>query len=278
MTNSNRSEESVGENLGSRSLDMKAFKKVFTYTPLHPGSGPLLAFKMTMLALQNTVIQKKNTKPEATPMMVVSGPAAEVAKQVKDLRYFVTDNPASAARGIAAFEKTTVFADQQSTINSMPSIIESSKADGRQGIGSNGENILFICYNTDEYSLAPMIRASYVATACTAYPEDYMAKVRKAQAIDGFKFIEILCPDPKSGFDASNTIEVGRLAVESSLWPLYEFEDQQLVLTKKPIRLEPLDRYTSIQKKFTNHSTEQITSWQGKVNKRWKLLLDGKLV
>ncbi len=265
MINSDRSEGSVGENLGSRSLDLKSLKKVYSSTPLHPGSGPLLAFKQTLLALQEPT--KKG--PAAMPLIIVSGPASEVAKSVKDLKYFITDNPASAARGVAMFEKTLVFADQQSIIKSLPSIVEASK---------NNENMLFICYNTDEYSLAPMIRASYVATACTAYPEDYMSKIRKAMQVQGLKFIEVFAPDPKSGFDSSNSIEVGRLAVESSLWPLYEFTENQLILTKRPIRLEPLDRYTSIQKKFENHTLEQISAWQEKINKRWKLLLDGRLV
>ncbi|MBI4162819.1 MAG: hypothetical protein HY513_03985 [Candidatus Aenigmarchaeota archaeon] len=270
MTNSIRSEGSVGENLGSRSFEMKSFKKVFAATPLHPGSGPLLAFKQTLLALQPQAPAKKNGKQEIMPSFVVSGPAADVAKHVADLKYFITDSPASAARGLSVFEKTVVFADQHSAIKALPSIVDASK---------NNENFLFICYNTEEYSLAPMIRAAYVATACTAYPEDYIAKVKKAMLeAGGLKFIEILCPDPKSGFDASNAIEVGRLAVESSLWPLYEFTDQQLTLTKRPIRLEPLDRYTSIQKKFENYSMEQIAAWQEKVNKRWKLLLDGRLV
>ena len=62
-------------------IDMKSFKKVYENTPLHPGSGPLLAFKMTLLALQiNQDAQKKKPKPEPAPFMIISGPAAEAAK------------------------------------------------------------------------------------------------------------------------------------------------------------------------------------------------------
>ena len=92
----------------------------------------------------------------------------------------------------------------------------------------------------------------------------------------GVRFIEILCPDPKSGFDSSNTVEIGRLAVESCSWPLFEY-DGTVNITKKLIRPEPVERYVRAQRRYSAMTDQQVKDWQDSVTKRWKSLLDGKL-
>jgi pyruvate ferredoxin oxidoreductase beta subunit len=68
-------------------------------------------------------------------------------------------------------------------------------------------------------------RIPYVATACPSYPIDLINKLRKAKEIKGTKYIHILAPCPTGWrYDTSKTVELGRLAVQTGLWTLYEIE------------------------------------------------------
>ena len=241
-------------------IDFKSLKEVYGFTPLHPGSGPLLGLKLTLMALQTNDANIKSK-------LIVSGPAAMAAEAVKNQEVVVTNRPASALRSVSLIKNALAFSDDMSTISALPSLILASR---------NSENLLFISYTTDENSLVKSAPASYIATACTAYPEDYITKIRKATQLKGIRFIEILCPDPKSGFDTADTIEMGRLAVESGVWPLFEY-DGALALTKRPVHLEPVERYVRAQKRYSTISDQHIKEWQDAVAKRWKMLLDGKV-
>ena len=80
----------------------------------------------------------------------------------------------------------------------------------------------------------PMIMAAhgipYVATASIAYPEDFVNKVKKAAAIKGPAYIHLHQPCTTGwGFASEKTIEMGRLAVETGSWILYEVENGELV-------------------------------------------------
>jgi pyruvate ferredoxin oxidoreductase beta subunit len=65
----------------------------------------------------------------------------------------------------------------------------------------------------------------YVATACPSYPFDLMRKVKKAAAVNGPAVLHIFAPCP-TGWrcEANLGIRLGRLAVESGVFPLYEVE------------------------------------------------------
>ena len=68
-------------------------------------------------------------------------------------------------------------------------------------------------------------RIPYAATCTPAYPEDLVAKFRKAKEMRGTRFIHILsvCP-PGWKMPSDQAIEVMRLAVLSRVFPLYEIE------------------------------------------------------
>jgi pyruvate ferredoxin oxidoreductase beta subunit len=91
----------------------------------------------------------------------------------------------------------------------------------------------------------------YVATASIAFPKDLTRKVKQALAIQGPKYIEIHSPCPIGwGFEADQTIEIARLAVQTGLVPLYEaYQDQPLKVRKLP-RREPVNGYLRLQKRF----------------------------
>ena len=76
----------------------------------------------------------------------------------------------------------------------------------------------------------PMIFAAhhvpYVGTASVSFPMDLMAKVAYAKDLKGFKMLIINSPCPTGWrYDPSKTVELGRLIVQTGIWPLYEILD-----------------------------------------------------
>ena len=121
----------------------------------------------------------------------------------------------------------------------------------------------------------------YVATANASYPLDLYEKVRKAKTIRGTRFIHVFTPCPPGwSFPFSDTIKIGKLAVETGWVILYEVEDGVFHLTSasesiaKKGNLKPLKEYLVEQGRFKNITEEQINELQGWVNTRWKRCLD----
>ena len=75
----------------------------------------------------------------------------------------------------------------------------------------------------------------YVATACPSYPFDMMNKVKKAAEVNGPAFLHIFAPCP-TGWrsDPGGGIKLGRLAVESGIFPLYEVENGEYKISFDP--------------------------------------------
>lgn len=113
----------------------------------------------------------------------------------------------------------------------------------------------------------PMIMAAhgipYVATASIAYPEDFMKKVKKAAEIDGPAYIHLNQPCTTGwGYDSSKTIEMGRLAVETGAWILYEIENGEFNITYRPAERKPVAEYLKPQKRFRHLDDEHIEKIQ----------------
>ncbi len=116
----------------------------------------------------------------------------------------------------------------------------------------------------------------YVATACVSFPQDYMEKLKKAMHISGPKFIDLLCPCPTGwGFKPEEGIEIGRLAVQTGAWPLYEIERGKLKITYMPEKLRPIEDYLSRQKRFKHLKPKHIKMIQRIIKKRWNELVKG---
>lgn len=110
----------------------------------------------------------------------------------------------------------------------------------------------------------------YAATACPAYPSDYMEKVRKAADVDGPSFIQVLTPCPPGwGFPSEKTIEVGRLAVESGVWYLSEYQNGQFRFTCIPKERKPISDYLQSQTRFHRMKPEFVTRLQTMVEQRF---------
>jgi pyruvate ferredoxin oxidoreductase beta subunit len=116
----------------------------------------------------------------------------------------------------------------------------------------------------------------YAATASVGFPLDFMNKLRIAKANQP-AFIDLLCPCPPGWrFDHSKTIEIGRLAVLTGAWPLYEIENKKFRLTFKPAKLRPIKDYLSLQGRFKHLKKKDIERIQDWVNRQWDLLVKGK--
>jgi pyruvate ferredoxin oxidoreductase beta subunit/oxalate oxidoreductase subunit beta len=107
----------------------------------------------------------------------------------------------------------------------------------------------------------------YVATTCISYPLDLMNKVRKALNVNGPTFLHMLAPCPKGWkFDEKLTLEMGRLAVETGMWTLYEWENGEYKYSHIPKKYKPVSEYMKYQGRFTHLKEEHIAKMQAFVD------------
>lgn len=122
----------------------------------------------------------------------------------------------------------------------------------------------------------------YVATANASYPLDLYEKVKKARNMVGTRFIHVFTPCPPGWqFPFSETVKVGKLALETGWSVLYEIENGIFRLTSasesialKGGSLKPIRDYLAEQGRFKNMTEGQITMMQDWVNARWKRYLE----
>ncbi len=176
------------------------------------------------------------------------------------------------------------------------------------GACERGEEIIYICYDNEAYMNTGVQRSGttprgvlttttpikgklqakkdvpaiiaahgigYVATASAAYPLDLYDKVKKATSIAGPKYIHVHTPCPPGwGFDTRYTIKVGKLAVETGLFDLYELENGEFSLTGASKKLlgkerKPVTEYFKIQNRFKSLDPEILTSVQQQIDAKW---------
>jgi pyruvate ferredoxin oxidoreductase beta subunit len=117
----------------------------------------------------------------------------------------------------------------------------------------------------------------YMATACSAFPQDLFMKVQKALAIRGASFIHILAPCPTGWrYPPDKTVEIGRLAVKSGMWVLYEREYGKLTISspskvamKKPV---PLENYLAPQGRFKGMDAKTLDMLMQHIGRNLKRL------
>jgi pyruvate ferredoxin oxidoreductase beta subunit len=93
----------------------------------------------------------------------------------------------------------------------------------------------------------------YVATASVANLHDLEAKVERAMAIHGARYLHVHVPCPLGwGSDPARTIQIARLAVESGLFPLFEAEHGEVVRAAPVRRRTKVDEYLRLQTRFAH--------------------------
>ena len=124
-------------------------------------------------------------------------------------------------------------------------------------------------------SLAVAEDFSYVATACPSHPFDLYEKVQRGFQTEGNSYIHILCPCPEGWqFDPDLTVKVGRWAVESRAFPLYEVGGGAYDITVKTPTPKPLTEYLTPQLRFESLSDQEIENAQESVANGYKKLED----
>jgi len=117
----------------------------------------------------------------------------------------------------------------------------------------------------------------YAAQVSPAHWNDLYQKAEKAFAADGSAFINALAPCPRGWrYDAKDTIELCRLAVDTCFWPLYEVENGKTRVTYKPREKKPVAEFLKVQGRFRHlfqGNEDVLEDIQKEVDKRWEYLL-----
>ena len=152
-----------------------------------------------------------------------------------------------------------------------PSLLSIPKADGAN---------IQICFDNeaidkvspdDLFKKLPGIAAAsgyaYVATACPSHPFDLIEKIGKACDCAGSAFILILCPCPIGwGFEPEFAVKLGRMAVETRLFPLYEIADGYRSITIDEPAPRPVKDYIARQQRFAAFKSKKIADLQSAVD------------
>ena len=130
----------------------------------------------------------------------------------------------------------------------------------------------------DMPAIAAAHNIPYVATACPSYPFDLMDKVAKGIATPGPAYIHILSVCPTGWRSAPDlSVRLGRLAVETGIFPLYEVEDGKYKLSFEPTKLRPVQDYLKLQGRFRHLSEETVKEIQNRVNEEYAKLKEKAL-
>ncbi|MFZ5584675.1 MAG: thiamine pyrophosphate-dependent enzyme [Thermodesulfobacteriota bacterium] len=174
------------------------------------------------------------------------------------------------------------------------------------GAAERNDDILYVCYDNEAYMNTGIQRSSatpggcwttttpvsapkpqakkdmvaimaahgvpYAATASVGFPEDFMAKLKKAAAIKGTKFIHLFASCPTGWrHDTHQSIEVARLAVAARVFPLYEVSGgDDWRLSDMPGKV-PVDGYLGMQGRFKAGlaSPDGVAGFQKRVDALW---------
>jgi pyruvate ferredoxin oxidoreductase beta subunit len=184
------------------------------------------------------------------------------------------------------------------------------------GAMERGHDMLYVCYNNEAYMNTGIQRSSatpkgaatttapagkvipgkvqfsknlteimvahdipYVAQSAVGFWRDLTAKAEKAFSIRGPKFMNVLQPCRLGwGYNPALTAEMGRLAADTCIWPLYEVENGKYKLSYNPKQKKPVTEFLKTQDRFrhlTKPGNEPILeAIQNEVDRRWGVLLE----
>ena len=212
------------------------------------------------------------------------------------------ENAAAVASGV---ESALKYLGKKDTTNVIAQGGDGGTADiGLQalsGMLERGHDILYVCYDNEAYmntgvqrsGLTPTFarttttpsgkRAAkkdmlqivmahgidYAATCCVSYPFDLIAKAKKAKEINGPAFLHVLTPCPPGwGYEPAQTIQMGRLAVQTGVWRLIEYEQGTLKETHVVAKPKPIEEYLRAQRRFRGISETEISKMKETVEKQ----------
>jgi len=123
-------------------------------------------------------------------------------------------------------------------------------------------------------------RPKYLATVVGAEPLDLARKLEHAARESGPRLVLALAPCPTGwDFDPGQSVEIGRLAIQTGIWPLKEYRDGRVVHTKTPRKRLPVERYLERQGRFAHlfegaGRPEVVAEIQARVDAYWDSVSD----
>jgi pyruvate ferredoxin oxidoreductase beta subunit len=130
-----------------------------------------------------------------------------------------------------------------------------------------------VTWKKDMPAIAAAHNIPYVATACPSYPLDLINKVEKGAAVKGPAYVHILSVCPTGWRSRTDlTIRIGRLAVETGIFPLYEVENGKYKLNFDFPKLRPVTDYMKLQGRFRHLSEDIISQIQQRVERDYARL------
>ncbi len=118
-------------------------------------------------------------------------------------------------------------------------------------------------------------RIPYIATASPSDLNDLTDKVKKAKNIRGMKVLIILIPClPGWGVADDRAVACAREAVNAGVFPLFEVEDGTKYTLNVKEKVQPVNSYLAMQKRYRQLSEEKISAIQADVDEDWQRLMD----
>jgi pyruvate ferredoxin oxidoreductase beta subunit len=130
-------------------------------------------------------------------------------------------------------------------------------------------------YKKDLFSIWAAHQPAYVATVIGAEPLDLARKIEKAQGMNGARMIIALAPCPTGwDYDPKLSVDIGRLAVKTGMWPLKEYIDGQVVHTRVQHERIPVEEYLKLQGRFRHlfepaRDEAMLAGIQARVDRYW---------
>jgi pyruvate/2-oxoacid:ferredoxin oxidoreductase beta subunit len=268
-----------------------------------PGCGAAIAIKFALRALGEKIIM---VIPASCASIIV-GPYPQSAVNVPILHTAFATAGAAASGVRAALD---MKGDSETTVVSWAG--DGGTFDigfqSLSGAVERNEDCIFVCYDNEAYMNTGVQRSSstpfgvrttttpgrdwkktrkknimetmaahripYAATASIAFPEDLIAKFKKAkEKRGGSRFIHIFASCATGwGAPSDMSVKIARLAVQTNIFPLYEIEDgtRYTLNYKGDGRVED---YLQTQGRFKHLAEEDISQIQGMVAEDWRNLL-----
>ena len=108
--------------------------------------------------------------------------------------------------------------------------------------------------------------------------KDISEKAHKAIYTPGAAFLNVLAPCPRGWrYDTPDLMKICKLAVETCVWPLFEYENGKWTLNYMPKNKLPVEDYLKPQGRFKHMFAKgnewMIEQYQAEVDRKWEELL-----
>jgi len=133
-------------------------------------------------------------------------------------------------------------------------------------------------WKKDILGIAIAHQIPYAASATIADWRDFINKVRRAIEVDGPAFLHVLSPCQLGWrYDPSLTIQMSRLAIDTRIFPIYEYVDGVYTINRRVPAPKSVVEYLKTQGRF-RHLFEEKNKWvldkiQQGVDKNWQRLV-----